>query len=109
MARFHAHVYFEPDQLDVAARLREALGERFPVALGRIYPYPIGPHTRGMFQVLFTRAQFTDLVTWLLANREGLDVLVHADTGDDLVDHTRHAMWLGNSLPLKLEVLRPAP
>ncbi len=106
MRRFHAHVYFEPEQLDLAARLRMELGERFPVALGRLYPQPIGPHTRGMFQVLFDRDRFTDVVTWLLEHREGLDVLVHADTGDDLADHTHRAMWLGHELPLRLDILK---
>ena len=43
---------------------------------------------------------------WLLHNRRGLDVLVHAVSGDDLKDHTEYALWLGQSLPLKLEVLR---
>ena len=105
MRRFHAHVYFEPGQLDVAARLHRELGARFPVILGRLFPQPIGPHTRGMFQVLFDRVRFTDVVTWLLEHREGLNVLVHADTGHDLADHTRHVMWLGHELPLNLDVL----
>ncbi len=99
-------MYFEPGQLDLATRLRAELGERFPVALGRLFPHPIGPHTRGMFQVLFDRSRFADVVTWLMDHREGLNVLVHADTGDDLADHTRRVMWLGHELPLKLEVLK---
>lgn len=106
MERFHAHVYFEPDQVGLATRLREGLGARFPVQIGRLHPGPVGPHTRGMFQALFERERFTDVVTWLLEHREGLDVLVHADTGDDLADHTRRALWLGHEVPLRLDALR---
>ena len=38
-----------------------------------------------------------------MLNRGGLDVLLHPETGDDLADHTAHAVWLGEKLPLRLE------
>jgi len=47
-------------------------------------------------------------VPWLMLNREGLDVLVHPETDDAYDDHTSHAMWLGQPLDLRLEVLRRA-
>jgi len=31
-------------------------------------------------------------------------VFVHPETGDDLTDHTRHAIWLGAMLPLELSI-----
>ena len=65
------------------------------------------PDTRGMYQVLFASAEFARVVPWLMLNRRGLQVLVHPDTGDDLADHTRHALWLGDRLPLRLEALQP--
>jgi len=39
-------------------------------------------------------------------NREGLDVLVHPETGDDVADHMVHALWLGKKLELDIEALR---
>ncbi len=59
-----------------------------------------------MYQVAFAVGEFPRLVPWLLLNRDGLDVLVHPLSGDSLADHTRFAMWLGQALPLRLEVLR---
>ena len=38
--------------------------------------------------------------------RDGLSVLVHPETGDDVADHSAHALWLGAPLPLDLDSLR---
>ncbi len=105
---YHAHVYFEPNQQQRAAQLREQLDRRFAVGLGRLYPMPIGPHSKGMFQASFDQSQFGEVVPWLLANRDGLDVLVHGYTGDDWRDHTELAMWLGQPVALRLEGFKPS-
>ena len=59
-----------------------------------------------MYQVTFLPQQFGAVVPWLMLNREGLAILVHPTTGDDVADHTEHALWLGEKLPLNIEVLR---
>jgi DOPA 4,5-dioxygenase len=61
-----------------------------------------------MYQVAFADGEFAGLVSWLMLNREGLNVLVHPLTGDSVADHTRFAAWLGTPVQLKLDVLRPA-
>ncbi len=99
---YHAHVYFLPETRAAAEHLREQLGQRFDVRLGRWHDQPIGPHTRGMYQVLFAAELFATLVPWLMLNRGPADVLVHPSTGDDLADHTAHALWLGEKLRLNL-------
>ena len=38
------------------------------------------------------------------ANRGDVDVFIHPNTGDDLLDHTQHIMWIGESYPLNLSV-----
>ena len=103
---FHAHVYYDDTTRDVAARLRDELGSRFAVALGRWHDRPVGPHPKSMYQVAFAPDQFGSLVPWLMLNHASLDILVHAETGDDVADHTRHAMWLGDTLTLDIEALR---
>jgi aromatic ring-cleaving dioxygenase len=105
ISNFHAHVYFDPDSREVAARLREGLKAEFDIQLGRWHEAAVGPHLKPMYQVLFTPQQFGEVVPWLMLNREGLDILVHPSTGNDLLDHTNHALWLGTKLALKLEVL----
>ena len=102
---FHAHVYYEPGVTEAAAaHLRERVAAEFPRAvLGRWHHAPIGPHTRAMYQIAFPVELFASLAPWLMLNRGGLDVLLHPETGDDLRDHTQHAAWLGQTLPLRLE------
>ena len=104
-AQYHAHVYFEPDQITTARQLYKQLAADFPVQLGRIFTIPIGPHPKPMYQVSFTAKSFASLVPWLMHNRQGLDVLIHGVSGDDLLDHTELLMWLGKSHDLDLSVL----
>ncbi len=103
---FHAHIYFDTASRDVAARVREGLGARFDVRLGRWHDQPVGPHPKSMYQVAFLPNQFEKVVPWLMLNHEGLDVLIHPETGDDVKDHTDHALWLGEKLELNIDILR---
>lgn len=104
---YHAHVYYGPATKPAAAQLRDGIGAAFPDAvLGRWHDEAVGPHTVSMYQVAFDVADFPRLVPWLMLNHAGLDVLIHPQTGDSYEDHTEHALWLGNRLPIKLEVLR---
>ncbi len=103
---FHAHIYFDPVSRDVAARVREGLGSRFEVRLGRWHDLPIGPHPKAMYQVAFLPDQFSQVVPWLMLNREGLDILIHPETGNDLAYHIEHSLWLGEKLDLNIEFLR---
>jgi DOPA 4,5-dioxygenase len=103
---WHAHVYYQPDTRETAAALRDGIALTFPDAvLGRWHDVPVGPHTRPMYQVAFAADRLAAILPWLMLNRRGLVLLVHPETGHDLADHTEHAGWLGERLPLKLEVL----
>ncbi len=108
IAGYHAHVYYDGASKPVAARLRQALSERFSVQLGRWHDKLIGPHPKAMYQVAFAVVEFPRLVPWLMLNRAKLSILVHPLTGDDYADHARFALWLGPPLRLRLEELRPA-
>ncbi len=103
---FHAHVYFDTVNRGVAERVREGLGARFDVRLGRWHDKPIGPHPKAMYQVAFLPNQFGQVVPWLMLNREGLDILIHPETGDDLGDHMDRSLWLGEKLKLNIEFLQ---
>jgi aromatic ring-cleaving dioxygenase len=41
-----------------------------------------------------------------MLNRGAMSVLVHPETGDEVADHTAHALWLGAQLPIDVEFLR---
>jgi DOPA 4,5-dioxygenase len=107
---YHAHIYYDPaSSRDRAARLRERVAAAFPEAtLGRWHDALVGPHPQSMYQIAFPRTLLGAFLPWLMLNRDGLTILLHAETGDDYVDHTDHAVWLGAMLPLRLEVFRRA-
>ena len=101
---YHAHVYYDPASRDRAARVRQGL-EQFSVRLGRWHDVPVGPHPQAMYQVAFLPEEFPRVVPWLMLNRQGLHVLVHPETGDEVTDHTDYAMWLGEKLELDVAKL----
>lgn len=105
---YHAHVYYTPASRAAAAELRQRIEATFPVRLGRWHDLPVGPHPASMYQVAFATELFARLVPWLMLHHGALDVLIHPETGDEIADHTRHALWLGRPLPLRLEALGPA-
>ncbi|HCP01390.1 MAG: 4,5-dioxygenase [Alphaproteobacteria bacterium] len=103
---FHAHIYYDADSKVAAKALREEIGARFDVELGRWHDKPIGPHPFSSYQVSFMPTLFGDIVPWLAFNRRNLVILVHPETGDDLIDHSDYAMWLGDSAILDLQRFR---
>lgn len=103
---YHAHVYYDPDTRELAARIRDAIDVAFAVKLGRWHDRPVGPHPQSMYQVAFAVAELPRILPWLMLNRGTLSVLVHPLTGDDYADHADFPLWLGKPLPLRLDALR---
>jgi aromatic ring-cleaving dioxygenase len=106
IAEYHAHVYYDPQRTrSRAERLRERVAAEFPHAkLGRWHDELVGPHLQSMYQIAFPSRLLDSFLPWLMLNRDGLTILLHPETGDDLLDHTAHAAWLGAVLPLRLDV-----
>ena len=103
---YHTHVYFDESTVEQAQALCEEAGKQFSVTVGRVHRKPVGPHPCWSCQLAFNRDQYTDLLTWLALNRNGLTILIHPLTGNDLLDHTDYASWMGEPQALKLDVLR---
>ncbi len=101
---FHAHIYYDPDQVEQAEELARAVEARFPVTVGRFHLRPVGPHPRGSCQLTVARDDFGEVAQFLALNRAGLTIFAHAETGDDLADHTQHVIWFGESEPLDLSI-----
>jgi DOPA 4,5-dioxygenase len=101
---FHAHIYFDPDELAAAQALAREAQDRFGVPVGHFHLRPVGPHPRGSCQLTVLPDQFGGFAQWAALNRKGLTIFAHADTGDDLADHTDHVIWFGPSEPLDLSI-----
>jgi DOPA 4,5-dioxygenase len=101
---WHAHVYFDAATKPAARALCEAAAARFGVTMGHMHDDPVGPHPMGSCQLSVPPEVFGDIIPWLALNRGGLTLFVHAESGDHLPDHTRHVLWLGESLALDLSI-----
>jgi len=102
---YHAHVYFDADTLEQASALCARAAQKFDLRMGRIHQKPVGPHPMWSCQLAFEPEIFATLIPWLALNRDGLTVFIHPQTGDDLADHTEHAIWMGSIEPLVLDAL----
>ncbi len=106
---YHAHVYYGDDDAlrEKAARLREKVWSKWPerVRMGRFRDRPVGPHPVDMYQIEFDQDLFSEIVPWLMFNRDGLVILVHPEAGDAWKDHAWYPLWLGDRLDLRLDWL----
>ena len=101
---FHAHVYYTDGTREAAALLREQL---MTMAGGRLTIYtlsdgPRGPHVTPMFGVDIPLADLPEILAFLMLNHGPLQVLVHPVTDNEVMDHSHHALWLGQPQPINL-------
>lgn len=101
---YHAHVYFNADTFLEASALCDQAGEIFPISVGRKHQKPVGPHPMGSCQLAFAPKTFGEIIPWLALHRKGLTVFIHPETGNDLKDHTEHAIWMGTLETLHLDL-----
>ncbi|OKL64003.1 hypothetical protein UA08_00828 [Talaromyces atroroseus] len=123
-AGFDVHIYYIPNnagQTKFAKELHERIRREWladpkgkskvpELRIYRFWDRPVGPHPVPMFEVnLLSPAEFGAFVPWLVINRGPLSALVHPNTvneGEELRNHSQRAMWLGERIPLDLELLR---
>src|SRR3954471_9103455 len=101
---FHAHIYYDPEEVETARQLAALVQARFPVAVGHFHLRPVGPHPRGSVQLTVPSDSFGDVAQFLALNRGDLTIFAHAETGNDLADHTKHVIWFGRSERLDLTI-----
>jgi aromatic ring-cleaving dioxygenase len=103
---WHAHVYFDPASRDPAWALRERIEKNFAIEMGRFHEKPVGPHPRFSYQVAFKNEQLEPFLSWLVLHRGDLTVFIHPNTGQDLEDHRDRAIWMGQQVPLVLDIFK---
>jgi len=97
---YHFHLYYEPDNINLAAEVREKISQTFDVDVGRLWEEAVGPHPVGSCQVTVSVDLFEKVSAWFLKNRNGLDLFIHPISGDDIADHKDLIMWIGKSYKL---------
>jgi DOPA 4,5-dioxygenase len=105
---YHIHFYGESMLADKLYNLwlrllAEVLGLG---GAGKVRRGPVGPHPIPMFEAWFAASVLPVVKAWAEANRDGLSVLIHPLSGDELADHTAHAQWLGEPVELDLGIFR---
>ncbi|CAB9503442.1 Dopa 4,5-dioxygenase family [Seminavis robusta] len=108
---YDVHVYYStPEQREQAMVLRDKLQKQFGEWMRFYEPKgkPIGPHPVPMWEADFGsyehRRNLIQVRDFLEQQRGNLSILIHPHSTDtDYMDHTQHAIWLGEALDLKLE------
>lgn len=107
---YDAHIYYPLNKREVAVALQaKAIAELEGVKVYPLVDRNVGPHPMPMFELQFPPLLHSEVITWLLANRGELPVLVHENTGDDPRDHSVGALWMGRVLELDFSKLDPSP
>ncbi len=107
IAEYHAHIYFQDSTKASAEKLHHTLGEIFGDRIVRnaIAYGSRGPHVPPMFGIDIPKGEFLEVLDFLILNHGPHAVLIHPVTGNELLDHTHHALWLGDRQPLNLAIL----
>lgn len=100
MKYYHAHIYFEANDLNQAYRLFETTKTMNFFTKVKFHEKPVGPHPTGMVELHFTESCYASVESWVKTNCGTLIAMIHQDTRDDLKDHTEHIHWLDKKLPL---------
>lgn len=112
------HVYYDDETRDEANALKAKVIADFPeyAQEGSIIvkqlktEVAIGPHYDLFWEVDVARVDvFAKVLSWFVQHHGNLSVLVHPNTGHDLWDHTKHALWLGERKQLKTFIFADHP
>jgi aromatic ring-cleaving dioxygenase len=103
---FHSHVYYSAETKSVAENLFRKLKEKFPkeLRISEMHDQLMGPHPFWMFEADFKSEAFMQVVGFLAEHRDGLSILIHPLSGNSVLDHTDHALFLGQKEDLDLSI-----
>jgi len=103
---YHVHVYFhDAESKSKAIAMREEMNKRFQIKISRLFDEVDldDPHQRPMFFANLPASEFADVVPWVMLNQNGLNIMIHPISGNDLADHRDYPLWLGSVLTVNLD------
>jgi aromatic ring-cleaving dioxygenase len=108
---FHVHIYYDDQTEATAVAVHDSLVAQFGAQPSRPPFIGIaGPHPVPQMQAIFRKEAFTaNVLPWLMFNRQGLTILIHPLTDDEVEDHSAHAVWLGKPAELLMDKLKHGP
>ena len=103
---YHFHLYYDENTIDTAKEVAKELKKLFHVPFHTFHEKPVGPHPEWSVQLSVSVEQFNESFNWLVLNHKGLTVFCHPNTGNDFLDHSEHAFWIGDSKKLKIDIFK---
>lgn len=104
----HAHIYYSDARTrEKAARLRDSLIAKFSdrADVSPMVDRAVGPHPIPMFEADFKSIHYPEIGGFIDLHRDGLSVLLHPVSPDEVRDHTTDAVWLGEKVELNVKFL----
>ncbi|OUR93555.1 4,5-dioxygenase [Halobacteriovorax marinus] len=101
---FHIHLYYDESTINIAKEVGLKAQSEFDISIGRFHEKNVGPHPRWSVQLSIPTDKFGEILAWVSLNRKGLTIFSHPNTGDDLLDHTEHSIWMGELLELNTKI-----
>nr|CAG8587716.1 70_t:CDS:2 [Entrophospora candida] len=102
---YHFHVYFfqeNKESCEAAAKLRNKIIELIDKRFFNPVPY----HTVNHGPLVWCpKEHFSRVYSWFLLHRNGLSVMIHPLTINEVKDHTENVTWMGKSIPLDITQL----
>lgn len=121
LVSYHIHILFNANNEDEVSRamaLQHDFVKQFNVPIGKkenctfaagdprpeqksvcAYPtawLPEGPFPTAQYSFFVPRSHYSETVQWVIQRRNGLDLLVHPNSGCEIQDHLHWAVWGGN-------------
>ena len=113
---YHFHTYFFQDNKDHARKaqgLRDLIHREITsgilgnCSMNHLNMNPIGPHPIGSWETCCNVSSVGPGVSFFMQKRGEFSVLLHPLTTSEVIDHSERAFWLGQKMPLDLQVLSP--
>lgn len=106
---YHIHIYFDfyvrpsfAHALSLTSKMELLFKDYIKESRNEVGA--VGPHTKRNFLIEINKEGLKEILPWLQMNKpEGISILVHPETGDDVKDHLHSAIWVGDSIPFNQE------